>query len=382
MSINKWIKQVNPYVLVPLWLLSATAVAQDRFALVLGVQENWDSNFARNPDVDSEHYTLAAASLSAKQDFSKQQLALSLRGNQYKYDQRDDLDTDFYEGAASWRSNWNTRVKTELTWNRDAYPVDRLEFSGNDVVASDLARAKLIVGTGKHMSFGVGVNQLLQTHSNSLRQSLELDEDEAFIEATYQTSNQSSLSARVRDGNRVYPYPDPTEPLSLDYDYQQRELEGAWAPSAKTHLSATVGQFERKGEVNEGVGTTSRLDAGWTVSEKLELLLVYSHSEPAVGETSDSPSDVRGGELKLVWEPNAKWIVSTGVRYTEQEYLQRAEEPARDETITAITPLSLTYRFSELLTLRINSQWVDRHSPLSYREYDYALASCGLGLNF
>src|SRR6187431_1733280 len=192
MSINKWIKQANPYVLVPLWLLSVTAVAQDRFALVLGVQENWDSNFARNPDVDSEHYTLAAASLSAKQDFSKQQLALSLRGNQYKYDQRDDLDTDFYEGAASWRSNWNTRVKTELTWNRDAYPVDRLEFSGNDVVASDLARAKLIVGTGKHMSFGVGVNQLLQTHSNSLRQSLELDEDEAFIEATYQTSNQSS----------------------------------------------------------------------------------------------------------------------------------------------------------------------------------------------
>jgi hypothetical protein len=118
------------------------------------------------------------------------------------------------------------------------------------------------------------------------------------------------------------------------------------------------------------------------VTEKLELLLVYSHSEPAVGETSDSPSDVRGGELKLVWEPNSKWIVSTGVRYTEQEYLQREEEPARDETITAITPLSLTYRFSELMTLRINSQWVDRHSPLSYREYDYALASCGLGLNF
>lgn len=368
--------------LVPLWLLSATTVAQDRFSMVLGVQENWDSNFARSPDVDSEHYTIAAASIAAKQDFSKQQLALSLRGNQYKYDLRDDLDTDFYEGAASWRSNWNTRVKTELTWNRDAYPVDRLEFSGNDVVASDLAKAKLTIGTGKRMSFGAGVNQLLQSHSNSLRQSLELDQDEAFVEATYQTSNESSLSARVRDGKRVYPYPDPNEPRSLDYDYQQRELEGAWAPSAKTHMSATVGQFERKGEINEGVGTTSRLDAGWTVTEKLELLLVYSHSEPAVGETSDSPSDVRGGELTLVWEPSSKWIVSTGVRYTEQEYLERAEEPARDETITAITPLSLTYRFSELMTLRINSQWVDRHSPLSYREYDYALASCGLGLNF
>ncbi len=382
MSINKWIVQVNPCVLVPLWLLCATAAAQDRFTLGIGVQEHWDSNFARNPDVDSERYTVAAISFAANQSFSKQQLALSVRGNQYAYDQRDDLDADFYEGAASWRSDWNTRLKTALTWNRDAYPVDQLEFTGNDVVARDDAKAKVTLGTSKHFSIGGGVSQALQTHSNSLRQSLEFDEDEAFVEASYHTSNDSSLTLRLRDGERVYPYPDPNEPLSRDFDFQQREFEIMWTPTAKTRLTGTLGRFEREGEINAGVGTQSLLDASWAITEKVELSLGYSHSEPAVGETSDSPSDVRGGYLKMAWEPGSKWLVSMEGRYTEQEYVERGLEPARDETITSISPLSLTYHFSESLAIRIDSQWVDRKSPLPYRDYDYALASLGVGLKF
>lgn len=388
MFISKWTMQINscllikPGVLVPLWLLCATAAAQDRFTLGVGVQEYWDSNFARNPDVDSEHYTLAAISLAANQKFSKQQLALGLRGNRYSYAEREDLDAEFYEGNASWRSDWNTRLKTALTWNRDAYPVDQLEFSDKDVVARDDTKAQVTLGTSNRVSITAGASRAVQTHSNSLRQSLEFDEDEVFIAASYQTSNETSLGIRLRDGERIYPYPDPNEPLTLDFDYQQRELEGSWAPTAKTRLSATIGQFEREGEVNAGVGTQSLVDASWKVSEKLELSLGYTHSEPAVGETTDSPSDVRAGHLKLVWEPGSKWVISMEGRYAEQEYLQRGLEPARDETITSISPLVLTYRFSEGLAIRIDSQWVDRKSPLLYRDYDYALASLGLGLKF
>lgn len=382
MFISKRMARINPNVLLPLWLICSTAAAQDRFTLGVGVQELWDSNFARSSDVDSEHYTQSQVSVAANQSFSKQALSLSLSGNRYDYDQREDLDVDFYEGQASWRSDWSTRVKTALSWKRDAYPVDQLEFSGKDVTASDISKAQLNVGVGKRISFGAGVSQLLQSHSNSLRQNLEFDEDEVFVEATYQTSNESSLSARLRDGKRVYPFSDPNEPLSLDFDYQQRELEGVWVPSAKTRVSATFGQFERKGEVNEGVGTKAMLDASWELSEKMELSLGYSHSEPAVGETADSPSDIRAGELKMLWEPSAKWMVSMAARYAEQAYSQRAEAPARDETITTISPLSLTYYFSESLTMRIESQWVDRQSPLFYRDYDYALASLGMGLKF
>jgi hypothetical protein len=382
MSINKLVTYVKPGMLVPLWLLCATTAAQDRFTLGLGVQEYWDSNFARNPDVDSEHYTVAVASLAANHRFSKQQLALNLSGYQYTYDQRDDLDTDFYKGDASWRSDWSTRIKTALTWNHNAYQVDQLEFTGNDVVARDDAKAQLTLGTSKHISITAGVSQALQNHSNSLRQSLEFDEEEAFIGASYHTSNDSSLTVRVRDGERIYPYPDPNEPLSLDFDYQQRELEGVWVPTTKTRVTATVGRFEREGEVNAGVGTQSLLDASWEISEKVELSLGYSHSEPAVGETSDSPSDIRGGYLIMVWEPGSKWLISMEGRYTEQEYIQRGLEPARDETIISISPLALTYRFSESLAVRIDSRWVDRQSPLLYRDYDYAIANTGLSFRF
>lgn len=384
MFISKWITQSNPGVLLPLWLICSTAAAQqdDRFTLGLGVQEYWDSNFARSADVDSEHYTQSMVSLAANQRFSKQRLAASLRGNRYEYAERDDLDVDFYEGEASWRSDWNARLKTSLTWNRDAYPVDRLEFSGKDVVALDSTKAQVTLGTGEHISIGAGARQSKQSHSNSLRQSLEFDEDEVLVELSYHTSNDSSLTARLRDGERIYPYPDPINPRVLDFDYQQRELEGAWAPSTKTRLTATVGQFERTGEINEGVGTQALVDATWDVSEKLAFSLSYSLSEPAVGETSDSPSEVRASQVKMVWEPTSKWIVSMAARYGEQSYPQRDQEPERDETITAVTPLSLTYRFSELLTIRLDSQWVDRQSPVLYRDYDYALASLGLGLKF
>jgi len=382
MFISKWMMPVNRGMLLPMWLICSTAVAQDRFTVGVGVQENWDSNFARSPDVDSERYTQSVVSLAANQRFSKQQLALNLSGSRYEYDQREELDTDFYEGQASWRSDWNTRLKTALTWGRDAYPVDQLEFSDNDVVARDQAKAQVNLGTSKHFSIGAGVSQVQQAHSNSLRQYLEFDEDEAFVEITYKTSNDTSLSARVRDGERLYPYPDPNEPQSLDFQYQQRELEGSWAPSTKTRLTATVGQFERDGEVNEGVGTQSLLNFNWNLTQKLELILGYSYSEPAVGETSDSPEDIRAGQFKLIWEPNDKWVISMGASYTEQSYLQVVEEPARDETITSFSPLSLTYRFSELVAIRMNSQVVDRESPLLYRDYDYALGSLGFYLSY
>lgn len=382
MFISKWLMRANSGVLVPLWLMCSAATAQDRFSLGINLQEYWDSNFARSSDADSEHYTHAVVSLAAKQKFSKQDLTLGLRGNRYSYDQRYDLDADFYEGDASWRSDWSTRVKTALIWKRDAYPVDRLEFFGKDVVARDDAKAQFTLNASRHINLGAGVIRAVQSHSNSLRRNLEFDEDEAYVEATYLTSSESSLSFRLRDGERIYPYPDPNEPLSLDFNYQQSELEVLWALTTKTKVSATVGRFEREGDVNAGVGTQSLLDASWTPSEKLELSLGYSRSEPAVGETNDSPSDVRGGFLRMVWEPSSKWMLKFEGRHTEQEYVQRGLEPMRDETITSITPLSLTYRYSESMAIRLDSQWVDRKSPILYRDYDYALGSLGLALTF
>jgi hypothetical protein len=68
--------------------------------------------------------------------------------------------------------------------------------------------------------------------------------------------------------------------------------------------------------------------------------------------------------------------------YSTQAYVQRLTEPARDEYITTLSPIALTYQFSEILKFRLSSQWVDRQSPLEYRDYDYAQASLGVALVF
>lgn len=363
-------------------LFSSSAVATDRFTLLLGTKEYWDSNFARSADVDSEHYTHSKIALALNERVSKQDFSLGVSGNHYAYAQRDDLDISFYEGNASWRSDWSARVKTSVAWTRDAYAVDRLEFSDKDVVSRDNFTGQLTLGVGKNFGVTVGARDIAQTHSNELRENLDFDEDELFVAGTYSTANKSSLSVRLREGDRVYVHPLPDAPQILDFDYRQLELEGSWALTRKTQVGFTLGRFKREGEINAGTGTQALIDLDWAISEKLKLSLSYSQSEPAIGETSDSPADVRSSKITIGWEPSSKWLLSMAAGYSKQSYLQRMLEPARDENITTISPFSLTYRFSDMLRINLDSQWVDRESPLAYRDYDYALASFGVALVF
>lgn len=367
-------------------LASSSLAAPDRFTLTLGAQEYWDSNFARNADVDSEHYTRSVASLALNERVSKQDFSVKASGNHYEYAERDDLNASFYEGQASWRSDWSSRMKTSLAWTRDAYLVDRLEFADKDVVALENLKGQITLGVGNNLGITLGARKAEQSHSNDLRESLNFDEDEWFAAGTYTTANKSFLSVRLREGERLYLQPVQLNSDGslrvLDYEYRQLELEGEWALTRKTQLGFTLGRFKREGDLNEGSGTQALIDLGWKISDKLNITLSYSQSEPAVGETSDSPSDIRTSKFMLNWEPSAKWLFSMDASYSDLSYVQRVDEPARAEKVTAFSPLALTYRFSDSLAIRADSQWVDRESPLLYRDYDYAIANVGFNFTF
>lgn len=361
---------------------SAATAAPDRVTLSLGAQEYWDSNFARNADTDSEHYTRSVASLALNQKFSKQSLSLNLGGERYEFSERDDLNSDFFKGNAKWASEWTSRVKTAIDWKRDAFLVDRLEFSGQDVVSLDTLNGQLTLGNGRRLGIVVGARQASQTHSNDLRESLDFDEEEGFIGGTYNTPNESSMTLRLRGGERLYVHLSPDEVRDLDFEYRQLELEGSWTLTPKTELGFTLGRFKREGEVNAGTGTQAQIDATWAATDKVKLGLSYGQNEPAIGETSDSPENTRTGRFTLTWEPSYRWSWSMNAAYSEQNYVPRLELPARTETVNAFSPLALTYRFSDLLRIRFDSQWVDRQSALPYRDYEYALASLGFTLVF
>jgi hypothetical protein len=354
----------------------------DRFSLLIGAREYWDSNFARNAVEDSERYTHSRISASLNERISKQYFSLGISGSDYKHAERDDLDVSFYEGNASWRSQWTSRIKTDVAWKRDAYAVDRLEFAGKDVVAREDLSGQLSWDLGKHLGLTLGGRQVAQTHSNDERENLDFDDDEVLVAVTYSTANKSFLALRMREGEREYVHPLPDAMQVLDFDYRQLELEGVWALTRKTQVGFTLGRFKREGEINSGTGTQALIDFDWAISEKLKLSLSYSQSEPALGETSDSPSDVRSSRISLGWEPFAKWTLTMGAGYSKQTYLARLLEPARDEKITSITPIAISYRFSERFRFRLDSQWVDRESPLVYRDYEYSLASIGVDVIF
>src|SRR5690606_1244995 len=139
-------------------------------------------------------------------------------GNYYQYAQRDDLDVNFYEGKANWRSNWSPRLKTSIDWTRDAYAVDRLEFEDKDVVARNNLTGQVMLDVGKNIGITLGARDIGQTHSNELRESLDYDEEEGFVAVTYSTANESSLSVRLREGAREYVHPEPDALQVLDFD--------------------------------------------------------------------------------------------------------------------------------------------------------------------
>jgi hypothetical protein len=358
----------------------------DRFAAGIRVQEYWDSNFSRTPEADSEHYTQASLYTTLKYQVSRQALSARVRGVRYTYAQREDLDTDFYDGEASWKSQWGNRLKTEVSWDRMAYLVDRLEFAEQDAVARDDVNAMLTYGTGNRLSFSAGARQTAQTHSNDLREALDFDEEEVFAELAYQASGESTLSLRLRNGEREYPNPLPSEEFrDLDFEYRQAELQGIWNTSSKTSLKVNVGYIDRLGEINAGKGSLASINGSWTITDKIKLTTGYALTRPPLGEASDSPEQEDSVFINIGWRPQERWNLHSGIKYSRQAY-QRSEfdefEVTRDENIYSVTPLAADYHFSKLLSFRFESRWVDRQSSIIARDHSFALASLGVAFQF
>lgn len=369
-----------------LWITSAVAVQAeevDEFVIGLAAQQHWDSNINRYPDQkDSEYYTQSSAFLGVNKKYGRQHVKARIKGSRLDYAERTDLDAELYDGNATWRSYWTSRLQTDVGWVRIAYPADQLEFTGNDVVSRDDIHANVVVGSGNRLSLGVGGRKAAQRHSNELRENMDFDEDEALAEVNYQTGNRSKLTLRGRNGQRDHAQPIAEDGRLLDFSYQQGEIEGNWTSSAKTRIIANVAFFRRDGETNNGTGNQASLEANWIATEKIEFNVGYSLRQPAVGESSDSPEKVHGTNLGATWKITEKLQWGMDVRYQHQRYPITDELGARDEEVTSVSPLAINYQLSDSFTLRLDARWMDRQSPIVYRDYDFMQGSAGVAWHF
>jgi hypothetical protein len=125
--------------------ISSMAQTVDRGALAFsaGIQHTYDSNFLRTPEEVEEQITRASAGVQFNKQISAQKVALSINGSQYRYNERDELDSSAIEGKASWRSQFTSNFSSQLDFQRDEAPVDKLEFIGKDLVAREDASVRI-----------------------------------------------------------------------------------------------------------------------------------------------------------------------------------------------------------------------------------------------
>ena len=347
--------------------------------LTASVQSVWDSNFSRGPQDDEEQLTLTAAGLSFDKNFGRQRIIAKWRGAHYRYDEHPDFDGSTNNAQLQWKGLIGSQINTDVEWLRDSYLVDRLEFFGKDIVTRDDVQAKIGYGNNQRLSFHVGGRTSGQSHSNDTRIGLDFDEDEGFVDVGYQTSNKSSLFLRYRAGARTYVNPPPDRnPDELDFDYDQVELEALWSLSEKTNISAVVASFKRRGLVNDASGSLATLAANWQATEKLSFSGGYTLRQPAIGETSDSPTKIHNVFASAAWQYSSKISFSSVWRYSVLDYEKVSPELVRTEYRYNFSPLTVSYDSGNHWQVRVESGWQKNDSPLAYRDYVSRQISAGL----
>lgn len=362
-------------------VLGDYACADDGRALHVTASVNslWDSNFSRGPYDDEEQATVTAASVNFNKDIGRQRLIAKWRGAHYAFDKHPDFDGSTNNAQLQWKGLIGSQFNTDVEWLRDSYLVDRLEFFGKDIVTRDDFQAKIGYGNNKKLSFHVGGRKSSQSHSNDDRTALDFDEDEGFADIGYQTSNKSSLFIRYRAGTRTYVNPPPDRmPDELDFDYDQVELEGIWALTEKTNISAVVASFNRRGFLNEASGSLATLAADWKATEKLKFEAGYTLRQPAIGETSDSPTEIHNLFGSVAWQYSAKISLASVWRYSKINYEKVSPELIRTEHRYNFSPLSVSYDSGNHWLVRVETGWLKNESPLAYRNYVSRQISAGL----
>lgn len=348
----------------------------DAFKFTGSVQELYDSNYTRTLNKNSEQITQSSLGVSLNETWSNQRLSARWQGTHFSFDKLED-DANLQRAGFDWKSNWPMGFKSNLTFKRDGYLVDQLEFAGVDVSTQDLATARVGYGFSDGWSFNVGARGFKQLHSNDDRRRLEYDEKDGFAEISYTTPVGSSVTLRGRNGERTY-QEDALLIEDINFDYRQAEIETIWIASPKTEVSLLVAGYDRTGEINNGSGTMSSLEVNWKPTEKLNFKTLYSLQYPAIGESDDDTSKIQTSLLSAEWELTSKLTFSSRLSYTRTRYVNVNPMLERSEGLFNYLPVGVAYTPSPHWQIKLDTGWRKNNSPLTYRQYISAQVNAGL----
>lgn len=387
------------FYIVALCIFSQSSTAQESAAKEkaisagVSIQQIYDSNFSQTDIEDEEQITLTSAGVGFKKTFSRQQIVARGRVSHYEHNNYSEFDSTISDAQFNWKGKWLSQINTEVEAVRDDRLAERVEFFEKDIIRRDHAKVRLGYGNDGRLAFHVGAKKIEQGHSNFLRESLDFEEEIAFIDAGYKTANGSTLVLRLTSGDVVYInedseisrdseiFPDiKYVARDLDYKYRQYELESVWAISSKTDLTFTVAQLDRDGFINDGSSEVAAFNIQWQATPKLKLQGGYSYRQPAVGETSDSPANVQAYVVSASWQLSEKFGLSSSATVREKKYEYADGDLLMIETLYNVSPLVLTYTPINALSIVVDTGWRENNSPLAYREYSSFQAALSVKL--
>lgn len=358
----------------------------DRFQFNADLGHTRDSNYDRHPDDDPEQITTAKAGVRLNQTLSRQHFNASASVTRHRFDERDELDTSIWSGGLGWKGHIGSRLRPSLSWSQTERLVDRAEFEERDVVTDEKTRAGLVYSLGPHWSIPLKALRVEQEHSNDSQTALDYIDEQVSVGAAYTSDRKSTIGINLIRGDREYPNQNRARPEDipergeLDYDYLTVELETNWVISPKTQLEGRLGFFERDGEANDGSGGYALVEARWKPTYKTELTTGVQYTQPPIGETSNSPSEIERVYLDVEWQATPKILLSSGYSWANNRFDANASRDSRTEEVQVLDPLIARYEMNETLAFYFRSTWVERSSPVYDREFDATIIKVGLDL--
>lgn len=374
--------------LLCLMVKTLAAEADDNLSARASINHTWDSNYDRSPDAFSEQITEASLGAGIRKSIRRQTLSAGIGASRYRHRHRDFLDATLYRGSLRWQGEFGSRISFTLLWDYRDRLADRLDFAGRDIINRDEKKASFNYAVYAGWSLVGGVRDAEQTHSNEDRQSLDFEEYDFNAGVQYRSGRGSRVTLRYTGGERHFSNP-ASASLSatgargdLDYDYQRLDFETEWQVTGKTRVTGTIGHFDRDGEINSGKGLKASLQTDWQATEKTILNLTFGYDEPAVGEDSTNPSEIRRLGASASWQWTEKITLNTSAKVELKQFNDRFARVPRDEEIYYWRPVVLNYAITDMISMRLASGFQQRKSPIESLNYTAREFSLGLSGQF
>lgn len=388
-----------------LFASAAGADSLDTWNVNFGTSVSYDNNLFRLPasadsqaligsSSKSDIITATNLGLKVSKPYSLQRFELDLNLVNYNYKKFDYLNFTATNYAAAWRWSLTPYLHGNLSSGRQESLnsfTDNQNFRNRNVRTNDDYRfdADLDLGAGWHLLGGVFSTK--RKNSAPFIQERDNTVTSGEFGGRYDFTSGTSLGFLNRTGRGTYDNLDQPIPFPVLLDNKFDQVENlvflSWPITAKTSLSARIGQLERKHDnfaARDYSGTVGAFNVNWEITEKTRIGGGWARNLSSYETLYSSYSRIDRYFLSPVWQISAKTALRFRYDFIEQDYLGAiAADPSvgrRDKERVAL--IAFDWKVRDFVSLTASLTDDKRNSNIAGRDFKDRIALLGLQFSF